>query len=276
MALNSILFIMNYETNIKKYQLSSVDENRIREILSDDNIIVYRVLPNYYPLPQLKMQKYDFDVQKIVKQVFNEDYKKAYLKNKTTYTNKDETEFIEFYEAERKIKYQNEEGKFDIDNYKKEEAQKIAMKFANWIIDEEYELKPVTPQLDRDGYFIFNFYEVYKDYDIYSSYISVKVTEKGVTEAEIVRYKPIKFHGNKREIYPIDEVLINVLGYINEHIEGRPVIIDYIGIGYYIDKQTMGNVSIANPYYIIILNHAEGETQIIHVDAYTNEIIAQN
>ncbi|WP_105617323.1 hypothetical protein [Vallitalea okinawensis] len=275
--INLFLFGFNYLIERNRYTLSSNDNNLLKEVVSDNGMPIYTKYPNdFYPMSQLMMQEYHFNEKEIADQVFTAESKVSnYDNGKTTYTNiNNEVEKLIF--DQQRINYVNEDGKFDINdkNNIRDEAITLAKKFASLLTNDEYDFVYLAYDMKKEN----EIYEVtlceeYKGNKIFSNYLKVIVTKEGIIEAEYEHYAPTGYLGSEREIYPVDEVLYNVLYYIEENYENANFALEDIDKGYYTNNIIIDYEATANPSYRIpLMNLNTGQSQIIFVDAYTNEI----
>lgn len=274
--INLFLLGFNYLIERNRYTLSSYDNNLLKEVVSDNGMPIYTKYPNdFYPMSQIMMQEYNFDEEKMADQVFTIEYKVINHDNgKTTYTNSKETEKLVF--DNQHIDYTNEEGKFDINEGEDMRSQAIALakEFASLLTNDEYNFVLLSHDvMKEDEIYKIKLCEEYKGNKIFSNFVSVIVTKEGIVEAEFERYAPTGYQGRKRDIYPVDEVLYNVLYYIREKYEDANFALEEIDKGYYANTNAIDYEATANPSYRIpLMNLNTGEGQIIYVDAYSNEI----
>lgn len=258
--------------NQKQYTLSQENEQRIKKILLDNNIIMYELLPNYFPMQKLSVEYISVDQEKVVKSIFGKIIPVS-INNESSKSYQMGTEKIIFkmQEEKGKILYENPKGRAKVEDFNnKSLIEKNAKSFAEDLTLGASDLKLIRYLEIKENYYVLEFCETYQDNILFTSYVKIKYTIDGITEAEAFRYRPIGMIGNKRNIYPPDEVLYNFMQVIRQESENEPIFIKGIDIGYNIGLESQGDeiTATAIPYYRILLDTGE----IYYINAYKNEV----
>ncbi|TCT12949.1 hypothetical protein EDC18_11023 [Natranaerovirga pectinivora] len=266
--LNLTLFYMNYKQE-DKYTLSLSRQSEMQRILELNNIIVYDQLPQYNPLPRLKVREYSINETNLLNKFFNSSKEvsltitangRQYEKNneKFVITTKGEDKgIIRYYqENNTKISMINESVVLDI---AKDFVKKITLNQGKWKMSNIF-------RMDNNTYTVI-FNEDYKGYPIFNSYVKLEINEFGIKDAEFRRIVPEGFVKPNHTIYPIDQVLYNFM-YSNNLNNNELIRITNIDLGYETSKNINGEEirQYIEPYYIIRL--ANGEE--FFINAYSN------
>ena len=115
------------------------------------------------------------------------------------------------------------------------------------------------------------YYDEYDKMPVFDSYVKLKMTPLGITDAEIHKVELGEATGEKQAIYSVDQVFFYLISLIGPR--EKPVVIKDIMIGYALEnpKGTHLIAEKAIPFYQIILENGE----IHYINAYTNEIRTQ-
>lgn len=282
-GINVFLFIFNYNLQKDDYRLTKDQQTLLSEVAKKNDFVIYsNYLTTYKPMAQIKVKRDTFNKDKIINEVFTEK-PTINLGNNNIETYTSSTQSLVF--DGNTVTYKNKKAKepykndiaVDIEVIKslgKETADKFV------VGEFEYELSKKGFKSLNNGYRM-TYYEKYKGSYIFSNTISVDITAQGIVDSVVmVRYKPMGMEKKKRDIYPVDEAIYNVIYYIRENIEQGKSGIYHVGeidLGYY--TPDIVYEAAANPCYRITLVPADASTgqksKIIYVDAYTNEIYEQ-
>lgn len=266
--------IYEYE-NQKQYTVSQENEQRIKKILLDNNIIMYEILPDYYPMQKLSVEYISVEQEKIVQSIFGKVIPVSINdESSNSYELGSEKITFKMKEEKGKILYENPKGRDKVKDFTdKALIESKAKNFAEDLTSGMSDLQLIRYLEIKDDYYVMEFCETFQDNILFSSYVKIKYTKEGITQAEAFRYRPIGMIGEKRNIYPPDEVLYNFMQVILEESEYEPIFIKGIDIGYNLGLESEGDeiTATAIPYYRILLD--TGETY--YINAYKNEIKAE-
>lgn len=280
-AVNAFLLVFNYYVEKNRYTLSPEDKMVLNDIFKENRVSNYTVLPNFYPMPQLKLREGSFNKVKLVKKVTGEDVDISYAEANFTYTNDKTGDSITFTDSENKLIFEAKEGVLG-NPTSFAEARNIANQFVTWLLDDDYKLEKTREIFKRDEEeYTFYFNEIYKGYKVFSNTLKVTMNKTGVVSAEFVRLVPMLLDKVKWEITPVDDVIYNVLNYIKNTSPNSNVHIRSVETGYRVDYTLMGNERTANPYYYVyyVISGYDGnavENKVLYIDAYDNEFIPEN
>lgn len=280
-GINMVLFLYNNYIMTSRYTLSAEDKMILQQVFEANDINIYATLPQFKPMSNLRLKESSFNKMKFANKIRKKDVNFPYVEGISTYTNDITGESITFLDSENKIVYENSKGKYEgAKDYKT--AKDVATQFANWFLEDDYDLSLSTQvEVEKNRYKI-TFVEVFKEeYKIFSNNLSVTITNQGVVRAEFVRLLPLELVNPRWEITPVDDVLYNVLNYIRQSTPDNSIHIRDIDIGYRVDYGLMGDERTANPYYFIyyIIDNKDGrevEEKVLYINAYNNEFIKEN
>lgn len=265
--INIILAIFIYYNRRNLYTLSSLETSNIKSILFKNGINVYDFFPQFYPMNRLTVKNSKINIE-IIKKYFNNEEKLVLNTEGDTYTNKDGNEYIKI-DTEGKMIYENNNGLFAPTRLSLYEVENSAEKFKDKFVSKQFDfVHALTKKIDDKHYdVIYN--EQYQSKGVFINYLKVSVYEDGVRGAEMHRYEPVQFEGDKRYIYPPNEILLNFMRYVRKQIKEETIFITKLDIGYNISDRTNDFRITMIPYYRIIL----GNGQVFYINAYKNEIM---
>jgi len=284
-VLDVILEIIFIKREENLYTISGQDQQQIVQTLNNNNIMInavlgekkiltnvkYNILGNYYPMSKLKVKSSILDVGKISRDIFGDSVKidLSLKEDGITKYIKDDQYIIA--DNTGKVQYFNENGIYPPEKFSSEEVEKVGIKFAKQFTNKKISLKHRRIEIEED-YFILEYYDDYKGEILFSSYISMKISQKGIIEAKEVRYEPIKFVEGKRYIFSPDEILYHFMEYIKREKGDDLVRITSIDRGYDIVMESSfeEDFDVVLPYYRIFIG---GNETIYYINAYTNEIV---
>lgn len=277
LSINILLGWANYRKVTSAYVLKESQIEDITNVLRQNNIFIDAPMPKKYkPLPKITVFPFQIDSN------IREDYVKKFLgtlddvkvsikasdgtdSNPQRIYSKDGEDVI--FEGE-KIYYHNKdilEKDGDLDKLSFDEAKKLANKC---LIQLGYSPKKMHIQLDSSSDNLrLNYFDKYKGIPVFDSYIGVTITSGGISEVEIHKVELGEVAGDRKEIYPIDQVFFYLIKLISTD---EPVYIEDITIGYGLENPKGAHLIAekALPFYQITLKG--GETY--HINAYNSEI----
>ncbi|MBN2221111.1 MAG: hypothetical protein JW708_02820 [Vallitaleaceae bacterium] len=277
LAINLALFLFQgyYEEN--RYTLSPEKEMQLSKVLNSNGISIYKLIPSFYPTSQLELKIPSDNKETIVERVLGKKVSSRIEANglgERVFTDK---ESLVFYVGDQLglIYYTGVDEKYKPKNMTLSEVESVASDFALELFGDEVEMVITAEKATEDGYRI-EMNEKYKDSIVFQSYIKMSITEKGIEEALATRYEPIGYVGQRKNIYPFDEIMYSLMYYLYDEIHSvhqsddklKKIVRD-IDIGYYlIDSSTKEFVMQADPYYRVIFEDGD----IYYINAYTNDI----
>lgn len=253
----------------ERYSLSEKRTEQLRDVLKRNGYVLYDYVPNYFPMPKIVFQPPEVDKTETIKQIFGSE---VYLTSFSTRADQygSEKQQLIFYKGDQKgvVSYKGTNEEYIPEEFTLEEVERVSQIFAEKITLSIPKLQLTYKKL-VDDYYILEYNEVYKGQLLFSSYVTMKVSKRGIEEAKMLRYIPTKFTGDKKPIVPIDESLYNFIGKVKP-AEGEMFSIKKIDLGYNIAMDSLsGNIMAeAVPYYRIKLDN----DQVYYINAYTNEL----
>ena len=236
LCVNILLAVVHYERYITSYRVSDGRIDTVTSILRKQGIEVRANLPiSFSPRPSLWMEPIEITTtlrDQMVTHLLGEDRSRITITNesgkgeygKAALIYSMEEEQLKFYKD--KITYSNQEAYEDTNSLSYKEALKYAKAFVNRLnLDGHFEEVKIDYISESHGATV-TYYEVYKGLPIFSSYVKMKVSPKGVIEAEVKCLKITDKVGPIKPLYPIDQVLFGLQdldlgdeGYIIESVE---------------------------------------------------------
>lgn len=281
LVINILLFSYQrfYERN--RYTLSKERESQLNSYVNSEGVVLYYVIPSYYPKSSLELNSPKMDKEAIAKRILG-DVQESRLEDTSLAERRfNENESLTFYAGDQEgvIFYKSTNSSYIPKDMTIGSVDAIAMRFAKDLFGSEVDMvvtyRKANDPGTEEGYLI-ELNEQFKDTIIFQTYVKLKITKEGIKEAIGIRYEPIDFVGVKKNIYPFDEVIYSLMYYLKDDlakikVDPKKTIKD-IDIGYYlIDVDQRKIVYQVEPYYRIIFN--DGETYFIN--AYTNDITKQ-
>jgi regulatory protein YycI of two-component signal transduction system YycFG len=276
LIVNILLFGIYGYKNKMNYSIKGEKEKLLIEVLNNNNVYVYCLLPEFHPKKRLRIEIKKVEEEKLKKSMFGNSetvYKRLPLE--LSYT-KDNEKLVIYKGGAKKgeIYYINtdvmDEEDFDISF-----IQKLSKKLMNKLTIKENMILTSTQHDDYNKYYQLEYNDKFKGQTIFSSYANFRFYKNGIVEGEVTnQYKPTKFVGHKKELYPIDEVLYKFMDNIRKKDNNELIKIKGIDIGYYIDEEDISNKDIFDiePCYRIRL----GNNEVYYINAYTNKNISHN
>lgn len=282
---NVTLFVykINYESN--RYTLPEEREKQVSSALNTAGITLYLFVPDYYPQRQIELEAPAIDKEEIRRTILGDQ---VTITPDNTFGEKisNDNESLTFYTGEQEgyVYYKSEKSSYVPKDMTVSNVDDIVMEFAKDLYGSDVDMdityrksveEDVVNGID-EGYRI-ELNEVFKDRIVFQSYIKLYITEMGIQEALAVRFKPIDYVGNSRNVYPFDEVMYNLMYYLEDELEAMDIednvpkkSIKDIDVGYYLlDIDRRKYVYNLDPHYRVIFE--SGETY--YINAYTNVII---
>lgn len=268
--LNIGLLVLNIQQN-QKFRLSSEQESAIRQVLAENQIVLYDTIPtDYFPMRQISAEILPIENEQLRRRFFDDTENPTITVefNTTILRSQEKTVTVE----DNRIVYDNTAGTGAIENFRRETAQAAADSFLEEINNEgSYQLDMVTGEEDC---FTFLYYEIYNGYKVFSDYQSVTVTPLGVIHYECALYSIGGFTDEKRAICSPDEALLTFLYEMQRQERTTPIFITKMEIGYSYHpaaEATEGNRIRLVPCYRISI---EGNSEPFLIQAYTNDWIS--
>lgn len=270
LILNVGLFGLNFAKN-DRYKLSIEQEEAVHQVLSQNGIGIYtEMIRKFYPMRQLTMKVPALETEKLRKIFFEEseeikitvDFNKTILKSQTKTLTLENNNII----------FECPEGLENLPEFTKENARKAANDFVKQLGlgNALFELDSIKELSDS---YVFEYYENYNKYKIFSSYNKVTVNKNGVVKLDSAYYEADSFVGEKMSICSPDEALLTFLrASIKEGVQFG-MRIENFEIGY--DFQEKSEVAEGNslkmiPCYRITVS---GRSEPFVINGYTNKLI---
>jgi len=236
LCVNILLAAIHYERYITSYRVSDESIGTVTSILRKQGIEVRANLPtSFSPRPSLWMEPIEITTtlrDQMVTHLLGEDRSRITITSesgkgeygKAALVYSMEEKQLRFYKD--KITYSNHEAYENGSSLSYKEALKHAKAFINRLnLDGHFEEVKIDYISESHGATV-TYYEVYKGLPIFSSYVKMKVSPKGIIEAEVKCLKITDKVGPIKPLYPIDQVLFGLQdlelgdkGYIIESVE---------------------------------------------------------
>lgn len=267
-AINLIIIGINKYKDNQRYNLSYERKDQLSSILSQKGFSLYDHIPSFFPMKKIILDPPSVDKEKIARTMIkNMEFSIRFKEDAEVYETDDQE--IEFMKGDKKglVVYRGAIEEYKPSSLELKEVERVGKRFA-----EDFTLSAAKLELtfikQVDDFFVLEFNEVYKGEILFCSYVHMKISTRGVEEAESIRYVPTSFKGEEQNLYPIDEALYNFLSKVQPN-EGERYYIKGIDVGYNLGTQGNElNILIeAVPYYRVKLDN--GLTY--YINAYTNE-----
>ena len=274
-VLNVALGWMNYDRFNRFYRISDERIETIKGILAQREIQVKADLPTLFiPRSSIWIEPMQITTtlrDQLVNRVFGKEREGVTITNETSgeygknaliYRQEEaELAFYKTFLTYRNGAKQQEEGVLS-----QKQASKFAKAFVKQLNLEDY-LKEVKIDYRSESYGMeVTYYEVYRGLPIFDSYVKMKISPKGVFEAEVRCLEVTDQVSLTKPLYPIDQVLFALQKPIGEN---KAYVIESVELGYRL-SQTEGVHILSEeavPMYKITI---EGLSDPIFVNAYTN------
>ncbi|PKM93541.1 MAG: hypothetical protein CVU84_15295 [Firmicutes bacterium HGW-Firmicutes-1] len=269
LIMNICIFYISYNNNQQKHTLSPERTQQLREILYKNGFALYSHVPENFPMRKVVLHEPQINKEMIAEVIFNgESFKTEFTAEAEKYTSNNQE--LKYLKGNQKgiLSYTGTNDNYIPKTYTQKDIEEVGEKFAEDITLSVPNLE-LTFSKVYDDYYVLEYNEVYKDEIIFCNYVKMKISSKGVEQANILRYAPVEFAGKKEKLYPVDEALYNFVDSI-ELDEGELYSIKSIDLGYDISSNSFGENILAEaiPYYRIKLHNEF----VFYINAYTNEL----
>ncbi|GKX28678.1 hypothetical protein SH1V18_11580 [Vallitalea longa] len=270
---NIILYGLYEHESKEDYTLTSEKEVLLREVLGENNMCVYCLLPEFRPMEVMEVKLRNIDENKIRKQIFG-DVKVTFKGLKQQYSYKNETLTICKGTKEGFIYYTNDYDKQVKENFNKSDIEDIGSELIKKLTTDNNLVLTCSQPDDDNKYFQLEYNDSFKGQTIFNNSASLIFYEDGKINGIVLNdYEPIRFKGESKEIYPVDEVLYQFMHSIREKDSNELIRIMGIDIGYYVSEEDITSeedIIKAEPCYRIRL----GNNEVHYINAYTNKNIS--
>lgn len=277
LMINIALFLYQGYYEEVRYTLSAEKEAQLSKVLNSNGISIYKLIPSFYPKSQLELKVPSDDRESIVERVLGTKVSSRIEANGLGERVFTDTESLVFYVGTQLglIYYTGTDDKYRPKNMTLSEIESVASAFSKELFGEDVEMVITAEKATEGGYRI-EMNEKFKDSIIFQSYIKLLITQNGIEEALATRFEPIGQVGQRKNIYPFDEIMYSLMYYLYDEIHASSdsddklkKIVRDIDIGYYlIDANVKDIVMQADPYYRVIFEDGD----IYYINAYTNDI----
>ncbi|NLL70450.1 MAG: hypothetical protein GX238_04885 [Epulopiscium sp.] len=273
LVLNSVLGIYYYSKQYQTYTLSSDRMEQVQTILQHYQVEMKgKIVTTFYPMQKLRVELAKYEDKILLQGFFQDKQMVPYIESQgRRYIQGEEELWISRQEGDMvgSIIYTNPQGRGKVKSLSLEDVKEVGDEFVKAITGEKGKFRLDRTERTEEGYHL-EYREMYKGWLLFNSTIEVEVTKKGVVWGQRLRYQPMGFQGEKKEIYAPDEVLLNFLHFIREKDPLGRICIVQMDLGY--DTGTKDSTrdiyGIAVPYYRIVLDTGE----VYYVNGYKNEI----
>lgn len=278
-GINVVLYAYQGHYEKERYYLSQERMDQLTAFINQHEAKLYTFIPKHYPKNALKIEAPKVNKEEIYGRVLGKQVIRRLNEEGEHITN--EVASLDFYSGEKKgmIYYSGGKASYIPDNLTHENVEKQVLQFAKDLYGEDITMEITNWKEDTDvngnqGYRV-ELNENYHENIIFQNYIKCLVTQDGIIEALAIRYRPIEYIGQKRNIYPFDEVIYSLFYYLEDQRNGvtsateEEWTIRDVDIGYYlIDADERNLVYQLDPYYRIIF----GNGDVYYINAFTNGI----
>lgn len=259
-ALNLFLFVCNIWSD-SRYILTSESVDSIKNILLKNGITVDAELPeNYMPMRQIRFSEPWYDIIELQEIFFreNKNIRRTEEFEKTILTSGDET--ISIFGG--KVYYQKRSSDMKQD-FSEKSVMEICRPYVEKI-NEAYTEMTLDNIKRYEDYFIVQYIQRYKGFNIFNNYIRFTVFKDGSLEAEF-KYNNVKgMFGNKMDVCSADEALFIFSDEIKKISDLETITVNDIEQGYFFEKS---DDRIAAPYYRILIEESH---LAFYVNAYNS------
>ena len=277
LAINISLFLFQGYYEERRYTLSADKEVQLSKVLNSNGISIYKLIPSFYQTARLELKIPADNKEFIVERVLGKKVSSRIEANGLGERFFTDQESLVFYVGEQLglVYYSGVDEKYKPKNMTLSEVESVAKEFALELFGDEVKMVITAEKATEGGYRI-EMNEEYKDSIVLQSFIKMSITEDGIEEALAIRYEPLGYIGQRKNIYPFDEIMYSLMYYLYEEIHSlnqsedklKKIVRD-IDIGYYlIDSSAKDFVMQADPYYRVIFEDGD----IYYINAYTNDI----
>lgn len=270
LCINIGIFSISQYRDVQLYTLSDERLSQLGDILNENGFALYSLVPKYFPMKKIILETPILNKENIVRTIFDgEEFTTTFTNEYERYVS--EQQELTFLKGNQKgkITYNGSNSQYIPSAFTEKEVIKVGKKFAEAITLSIPKLTLTRKDRFKD-YYLLEFNETYKGQILFCSYVSLKISAKGVEEASALRYAPVEFTDAEEKLYPIDEVLYSFMRIVQPN-EGELYSINRIDLGYDLGMGDLEeNYSAqAVPYYRIKLNISEA---YYFINAYTNEL----
>ncbi|NLP47084.1 MAG: hypothetical protein GX347_08615 [Epulopiscium sp.] len=273
LILNIVLGIYYYVNQYQTYTLSTERIQQIQQVLQKQKIKMdTKMVTTFYPMPKLKIELARYEDQDLLKGIFHnqkmipsiESEGRKYVKNgEELWISRQGEDMVS------DIIYKNPQGRGELESFSEDKVKKLGDQFVKDLKGKEGTFRLDQKEKVEDGYHL-EYREVYKGWILFNSMVEIEMTEKGIVQGRLLRYVPMGFQGEKKEIYGPDEILLNFVYFIREKYPFGKISIVGMDLGYDTgakdDYQDLSGIAV--PYYRILLDTGE----VYYINGYKNEI----
>jgi len=278
-VLNILIFGYSKLSTQNQYVLSYERESLLKEIMYDEGITMYNFYPSYEPMASLIVQVPDYDREAIITRIFDGmDYVsdreltiERVIYDAYSYNN----QTLVFYSGNYAglIDYKGPSPLYQVKAFEENSVTILAKEFADDLIGSIAPLEVYNVYYDEEleqYHVLLN--QVDDEILMLCDYVEVVISEDGIVSARASVYPIVSRSGEKKELYPIDEVLYKWMDTIDV-ASNELARIKSIDIGYHIGLDELNkDASIeAVPYYQIIMQ----DGTMYDISAYTNQLIKE-
>ena len=274
-VLNVALGWINYNRFNGSYKVSEERIQTIKGLLADRQIQVKADLPTLFiPRSSIWIEPMQITTtlrDDLVNRVFGKERVGVTITNegsgeygKNALIYRQEEAELAFYKTF--ITYANEAAREEKASLSMKHANKFAKAFIKQLnLEDDFKEVKIDYRSESYGMEV-TYYEVYRGLPIFDSYVKMKISPKGVFEAEVRCLEVTDQVSLTKPLYPIDQVLFALQKPIGEN---EAYVIESVELGYRL-SQTEGVHILSEeavPMYKIII---QGLSDPIFVNAYTN------
>ncbi|GMQ55911.1 hypothetical protein AN1V17_03030 [Vallitalea sediminicola] len=270
LVMNVLLYGMYEYKSKKDYTLTTEKEVQLREVLGKNDMYIYCLLPEFRPRKRIEVKLRNLDEDKVRKQLFG-NVVVTYINLDHRYSKENENLII--YQGTKKgsIFYSNSFENQIVENFDKSTIEDYSETLMKKLTTEGNMMLTSNEPDDNYNYYQVEYNDIYKGETILSNTAGIIFYDNGKVKARVKnRYEPIRFVGESKKIYPIDEVLYKFMHNIRQKDNNELIKINGIDIGYYVEEEDITDTNTilkAEPWYRIRL----GNNEVHYINAYTNK-----
>lgn len=278
-SINLYLGLGNYNKYVLSYRLDTNQVDTVKALLEEDAIYIQGDLPlSYKPMGTvwLKPMMIDNSLRdRIIKAILSEDLAQVIIR-KDKEVDGQSTEHLVYTYDNKELKFAGNQVNYSDQNVSQEAVvgeKKQLLATANDFVtrldlSENYKNKIINYKIESYGAEV-TYYEVYKGFPLFDSYVKMKITPEGVAQAELKLTKQEERVMNTQSIIPINRILFE-LSEVIDAVEAVNILNIELGYGIQERKRMHFLEEELIPMYKIEIS---GLNESLFVNAYTSELI---
>ena len=233
---------------------------------------------DFRPARQMEMRRHNYDLDGLAARFFgDEDFKRenndpVYI---FTHADHDEGMFMHYSSWTNVVNFFIPQGISNdafLTMANDRAAELLATQYIENLIGMPPNMQHYSTTISHQGYWVIDFFTVYRDFVLQNDHIRVRVTENGVVRIEYSRVDYGGFVGDSRSIFPSNEALMALMNHMrNEGAEGT-IMINDMRLSYFLTEE--GGQSVGMPAYVFAVYMGGNMRFNFIFNAYTNELLS--